>query len=72
MKAFYLKPGHLVGDQSRGGIVDSDGEVLARGEGTYKYGQKDLMSYGPPIQMTVERGLATLFAPRQDWGKNLF
>ncbi|KAK9133861.1 hypothetical protein Scep_013389 [Stephania cephalantha] len=63
VKAFILEPGQCVGDPSRGGIIDSDGEVLARGEGTYKYGKNDLMKYGP-VQITVDQGLATLFSPR--------
>lgn len=50
-------------DASKGGIIDSDGEVLARGKGTYKCEVKDLMAYGR-IQMTVDQGLATLFCPR--------
>ncbi|KAK9082172.1 hypothetical protein Syun_031621 [Stephania yunnanensis] len=55
VKAFILEPGQCVGDPSRGGIIDSDGEVLARGEGTYKYGKNDLMKYGP-VQITVDQG----------------
>ncbi|XP_068668783.1 sphingosine kinase 1-like isoform X1 [Aristolochia californica] len=64
VKALQLEPGNRTGEKSKGGIIDSDGEVLARGEGTYKCGQGDLMAYGPPIQMTVDKGLATLFSPR--------
>ncbi|KAK9156211.1 hypothetical protein Sjap_003691 [Stephania japonica] len=63
VKEIILEPGQCVGDPSRGGIIDSDGEVLARGEGTYKYGKNDLMKYGP-VQITVDQGLATLFSPR--------
>ncbi|KAL5987016.1 hypothetical protein ACLOJK_041879 [Asimina triloba] len=64
VRAFRLEPGQRVGDLNKGGIIDSDGEVLARGEGTYKYGKKDLMYYGP-FQMTVDKGLATMFSPRR-------
>lgn len=62
MKAFRLEPGQRVGEPSKGGIIDSDGEVLARGEGTYMCGQSSLMAYDP-IQMTVDKGLATMFSP---------
>ncbi|OVA13886.1 Diacylglycerol kinase [Macleaya cordata] len=63
VKAFILEPGQRAGDPTKGGIIDSDGEVLARGEGTYKFEQSELMTYGP-LQITVDQGLATLFAPR--------
>lgn len=63
VKAFILEPGHRVEDPSKGGIIDSDGEVLARGKGTYKCEVKDLMAYGR-VQLTVDQGLATLFCPR--------
>ncbi|KAJ6827342.1 sphingosine kinase 1-like isoform X1 [Iris pallida] len=64
VKAFKLAPGQRVGSPTKGGIIDSDGEVLARGEGTYQCHQReDLMSYGP-IQMTIDNGLATIFTPR--------
>lgn len=62
VKAFRLEPGQRVGEPSKGGIIDSDGEVLARGEGTYMCGQSSLMAYDP-IQMTVDKGLATMFSP---------
>jgi len=66
VKAFRLEPGQLVGNPTKGGIIDSDGEVLARGDGTYKCHQRagDLMTYGPPIDMFVDKGLATIFSPR--------
>lgn len=65
MKAFRLEPGQRVGNPARGGIIDSDGEVIARGEGTYECDQQDdLMAYGPPIHMTVDKGLATIYSPR--------
>ena len=41
-----------------------DGEVLARGNGAYGDGSKDLMSYGPFVEVTVEKGLATIFCPQ--------
>ncbi|XP_010268829.2 PREDICTED: sphingosine kinase 1-like isoform X1 [Nelumbo nucifera] len=64
VKAFILEPGQRFKCPTKGGIIDSDGEVLARGEGTYNCEQKkDLMAYDR-IQMTVDQGLATLFSPR--------
>ncbi|XP_020591739.1 sphingosine kinase 1-like [Phalaenopsis equestris] len=65
VKAFKLVPGNRVGDPRKGGIVDVDGEVVALGEGIDLCGQEGyLMSYGPPIQLTVDNGLATVFSPR--------
>ncbi|XP_039130660.1 sphingosine kinase 2-like isoform X6 [Dioscorea cayenensis subsp. rotundata] len=66
VKAFRLRPGQRVGNPDKGGIIDSDGEVIARGEGTYECSlqETDLMTYGPPIQMTVDKGLATIFSPK--------
>ncbi|XWS15670.1 hypothetical protein CRYUN_Cryun34aG0021800 [Craigia yunnanensis] len=61
-KAFVLEPGPRVEDPTKGGIIDSDGEVLAKGNITYKSDQKALMSYSK-LQITVDQGLATLFAP---------
>lgn len=57
VKAFKLVPGNRVGNPMKGGIVDVDGEVVARGD-------RDPMAYGPPIQLTVDNGLATVFSPR--------
>ncbi|KAK2393447.1 Sphingosine kinase 1 [Trifolium repens] len=62
VKAFNLQPGPRTRDQEKEGIIDSDGEVLARGKGTYKCEQKSLMAYDK-LQITVDRGLATLFTP---------
>ena len=62
VKAFVLEPGTPVKDSTRGGIIDCDGEVLARGNGTYKCDQKSLMSYDS-LQITVDQALATLFSP---------
>ncbi|XP_072952369.1 sphingosine kinase 1-like [Typha angustifolia] len=65
VKAFQIEPGYLVGNPDRGGIVDSDGEVIARGAGAHVGEQREyLMAYGPPIQMTVDHALATIFCPR--------
>lgn len=65
VKAFKLVPGNRVGDSAKGGIIDVDGEVVARGEGVYMCGQeRDPMSYGPPISLTVDKGLATVFSSR--------
>ncbi|KAK1378841.1 Sphingosine kinase 1 [Heracleum sosnowskyi] len=62
VKAFILEPGSQTADPSKEGIIDSDGEVLARGNGTYKCKQKSMMTYDK-LQITVEQGLATLFSP---------
>ncbi|XP_050369476.1 sphingosine kinase 1 isoform X1 [Argentina anserina] len=61
-KAFVLEPGARAEDPMKEGIVDSDGEVLARGKGAYKCDQKTLMAYNK-LQITVDQGLATLFSP---------
>ncbi|CAN6552968.1 unnamed protein product [Malus baccata var. baccata] len=62
VKAFILQPGPRAEDPVKGGIIDSDGEVLARGRGAYKCDQKTLMAYDE-LQITVDQGLATLFSP---------
>ncbi|GLT49450.1 hypothetical protein SLA2020_230030 [Shorea laevis] len=62
VKAFVLEPGPRVDDAAKEGIIDSDGEVLARGNGTYNCDQKALMVYNK-LQITVDQGLATLFSP---------
>ncbi|WOL12975.1 sphingosine kinase 1-like [Canna indica] len=64
VKAFRLEPGNQVRNPTKGGIIDSDGEVIARGdESAESSGKGYLMDYGPPIQMTVEQGLAAIFSP---------
>ncbi|KAE8719843.1 Sphingosine kinase 2 [Hibiscus syriacus] len=63
VKAFLLEPGARVDDPTKEGIIDSDGEVIARGNGTYMGDQKTLMTYNK-LQITVDQGLATLFAPK--------
>lgn len=62
MKSFILEPGSRTEDPTKEGIIDSDGEVLARGRGAYKCEQKTLMAYGK-LQITIDQGLATLFSP---------
>lgn len=62
VKACILEPGPRTEDPTKEGIIDSDGEVLARGKGTYKCDQKALMAYDT-LQITVDQGLATLFSP---------
>lgn len=62
VKAFILEPGGQSDDSDKEGIIDVDGEVLARGIGTYKFGEKQLMAYDK-LHITVEQGLATLFSP---------
>ncbi|CAM6086943.1 unnamed protein product [Calypogeia fissa] len=63
VKAFRLAPGGIVGGSIQGGFVDLDGEILARGQGAYGDGSNDPMLYGPTIDVTVEKGLATIFVP---------
>ncbi|XP_010449043.1 PREDICTED: sphingosine kinase 2-like isoform X2 [Camelina sativa] len=62
VKAFVLEPGALIDEPGKEGIIDSDGEVLARGKRTYNCDKKALMSYDK-LQITVDQGLATLFSP---------
>ncbi|XP_020541313.1 sphingosine kinase 1 isoform X2 [Jatropha curcas] len=62
VKAFILEPGPRAEDPTKGGIIDVDGEVLARGNGSYKCEEKTLMVYDK-LQITVDKGLATLFSP---------
>ncbi|KAK2644190.1 hypothetical protein Ddye_019385 [Dipteronia dyeriana] len=62
VKAFALEPGPRIEDPTEEGIIDSDGEVLARGKGTYMCDQKTLMTYNK-LQITVDQGLATVFTP---------
>lgn len=62
VKAVILEPGSRVGESSNEGIIDSDGEVLARGKGTYKCHLTSLMRYDK-LQIVVDQGLATLFTP---------
>ncbi|XP_047166133.1 sphingosine kinase 1-like isoform X1 [Vigna umbellata] len=62
VKALVLEPGPRLGDQEKEGIIDADGEVLARGKGSYHCEQKALMAYDK-LQITVDQGLATLFTP---------
>ncbi|KAF8664483.1 hypothetical protein HU200_054658 [Digitaria exilis] len=59
VKAIRIEPGLRVGRNAKGGIIDSDGEVIARADEP-----EHLMAYGPPIQLTVDQGLATIFSPR--------
>lgn len=62
MKAFVLQPGPRTDNPDKAGIIDVDGEVLARGKGAYKCNEETLMSYGKII-IKVDQGLATLFSP---------
>ncbi|KFK28737.1 hypothetical protein AALP_AA7G040200 [Arabis alpina] len=64
VKAFVLEPGARIDEPDKEGIIDSDGEVLARGRRTYKCDQKALMSYDK-LQITIDQGLATLFSPEE-------
>ncbi|KAL1076306.1 hypothetical protein V6Z11_D10G022700 [Gossypium hirsutum] len=54
VKAFILEPGTRVEDPTKEGIIDSDGEVIARGNVTYKGNQKPLMAYDK-VQITVDQ-----------------
>nr|GEW59425.1 sphingosine kinase 2-like isoform X1 [Tanacetum cinerariifolium] len=62
VKAVILEPGTRTDKSMKEGIIDSDGEVLARGKGTYKSDLKSLMVYDK-LQVVVDQGLATLFTP---------
>ncbi|CAN8231139.1 unnamed protein product [Cochlearia groenlandica] len=62
VKAFVLEPGARIDKPDKEGIIDSDGEVLARGKGTYRCNEKALMCYDK-VRVTVDQGLATLFSP---------
>ncbi|VFQ88998.1 unnamed protein product [Cuscuta campestris] len=62
VKAFVLEPGSVVDDPSKGGIIDVDGEVLARGRRTYKCEKKTLMAYDR-LHIGVDQGLASIFSP---------
>uniref|UniRef100_A0ACD5VWF7 Uncharacterized protein n=1 Tax=Avena sativa TaxID=4498 RepID=A0ACD5VWF7_AVESA len=65
VKSFRLSPGQLMENPRRGGIIDVDGEVIARGEATYGRNQhQDLMAYGPSLRLTVHQGLATVYCPK--------
>ncbi|XVE87943.1 hypothetical protein DITRI_Ditri19aG0029200 [Diplodiscus trichospermus] len=64
VKAFVLEPGPRVEDPMKEGIIDSDGEVIARGNVIYKGDEKALMAYNK-LQVTVDQGLATVFAPAE-------
>lgn len=63
MKVLVLEPGPRLEEQEKEGIIDVDGEVLARGKGSYQCEQKALMAYDK-LQMIVDQGLATLFTPK--------
>jgi sphingosine kinase len=63
VKAFRLDPAGRYGSDIQGGYIDLDGEILARGRGTVGDGSGDIMTYGPPVDVTVDQGLATIFCP---------
>lgn len=63
VKAFRLDPAGQYGSDTQGGYIDVDGEILARGRGSVGDASNDLMAYGPPVEVTVEQGLATIFCP---------
>ncbi|KAK7252198.1 hypothetical protein RIF29_35987 [Crotalaria pallida] len=62
VKAFVLEPGPRLEEPEKEGIIDADGEVLARGKGSYQCEKKALMAYDK-LQITVDQGLATFFTP---------
>ncbi|XP_051125379.1 sphingosine kinase 1-like [Andrographis paniculata] len=63
VKAFMLQPGPRHGNPAKSGIIDVDGEVIARGIGAYKCEDATLMRYDQ-LLIKVDQGLATLFAPK--------
>ncbi|CAK9874031.1 unnamed protein product [Sphagnum jensenii] len=63
VKAFQLTPAGRFASNTQGGYIDLDGEVLARGRGAFGDGSKDPMVYGPTIEVSIKRGLATIFRP---------
>ncbi|MED6145147.1 Sphingosine kinase 1 [Stylosanthes scabra] len=62
VKALILEPGPRLEKKEKEGIIDVDGEVLARGKGSYQCDKKALMAYDK-LKITVDQGLATLFTP---------
>ncbi|CAL0312024.1 unnamed protein product [Lupinus luteus] len=62
VKAFVLEPGPRSKEREKEGIIDADGEVLARGKGSYQCEKKTLMAYDK-LQIAVDQGLATFFTP---------
>lgn len=62
VKAFILQPGPRSDDPTKAGIIDVDGEVLARGKGAYKCEEDTLLRYDK-LLIRIDQGLATLFAP---------
>lgn len=63
VKTFRLDPVGRHASDVQGGYTDLDGEILARDKGSFGDGSNYPMSYGPPIEVTVEPGLATIFCP---------
>ncbi|KAJ3674924.1 hypothetical protein LUZ60_005540 [Juncus effusus] len=65
IKALRLEAGKYVGNSKKGGIIDMDGEVIARANNDNNNNNEDskLMDYGSPFEMTVDKGLATFFTP---------
>lgn len=63
VKAFRVDPGGHHGSSVQGGYIDIDGEILARGRDAVGDASNDIMQYGPPVEVTVEQGLATIFCP---------
>ncbi|CAH9133706.1 unnamed protein product [Cuscuta epithymum] len=62
VKEFVLEPGPRAEDPFKDGIIDVDGEVLARGRRTYKCEEKTLMTYDK-LHIRMDQGLATIFSP---------
>nr|GLL24061.1 sphingosine kinase 1 isoform X1 [Ipomoea trifida] len=62
VKEFVLEPGARADDPSKDGIIDVDGEVVARGRGTYKCEERTLMAYDK-LHIKMDQGLATIFSP---------
>ncbi|KAL3740280.1 hypothetical protein ACJRO7_021542 [Eucalyptus globulus] len=56
VKAFVLEPGPRVDDPTKEGIIDTDGEVLAKGKGTFESKHKAIMAYDR-LLITVDQAI---------------
>lgn len=63
VKAARIEPGGRTKGKVPGGYISVDGEVVARGHGSLGNQNEDLMNYDEAFEITVEKALATVFAP---------